>query len=1559
MAVLLSGTTIGGHSAIHAGNLATHGIITTSNISSSALPIGTGTSTGMKIFYTSLTNNDDWQNSPISIMERGLVGSAQSAAQYAPNLNFHWGSRVSKSLWLDSSGVLRFGEYNASGIPATDGTIAAATFSGALSGNATTATTLATARTIGGVSFNGSANINLPGVNTAGNQNTTGNAASATTLQTTRTINGTNFNGSANIETSYWGTARTITIGGTGKSVNGNGNVSWSLSEIQAEYEHPSGVPRNNLGSPTVKEMALFNEQFNNKTAFLDPSRVTVWKQQTNGAAWEDITANYGDTAIRRFIAGYDSSYNIFIPNGVYSFRIEVTHPAYVFANAVYFYWSSNSHSTKLHLWTRRTDNQNWYQRTSSTTNVSSWPGHLYMPFSSIPWHPSANTSTHYDILRFEFIPTWQTSNPTYANTNIDLYKMQVWGGYPAGTRFPYTVNEYGDFTLRRNLSAPGIVYANGGNSDNWNTAYSWGSHANGGYQSASTAINTSNIASQSVSYLQTTRDTPSNSLQYWQASGLGITEAPSTDWHNTIRMGHGSPLSYYSNTLAVRMTGSGVGDIYTQTIMNGAAQGWKKHWNDGNDGSGSGLDADLLDGYQESAFFRDNQDRTLSVLRFTGVGGDSGNENHGYAIYQGGGGWSSPYPDLHIGYHTGIKIGANTGYGGIRFYNDSTMETILFSVGNTDTNVRVTNNLYIGSAGGWITDLLAGKQAAGSYASASHTHAISEVTGLQAALDDKQAAGSYAAASHTHTIANVTGLQAALDDKQAAGSYAAASHTHTIANVTGLQAALDGKQPSGSYLTGNQTITLSGDVSGSGTTSIAVTVDSIDGRGFVNTGSNSATNADTINSNGISYYTGGVTNFSGNATDGALYSQAYASSWQHQIAGDYRSGQIALRGKNNGTWQAWRTVLDSSNFSAWAQPAGSYAAASHEHDRTFITDSRGAARAPSYYDDRYAQWDFQNTSDTGAGGDAWHGLLTVSKWTVYADSHRQEQLAFTGDDLKRRTATSDSDWGGWKTILDSSNFSTWAAAASHTHDDATTSVAGFMSTADKTKLDGIAASANNYSLPLATASARGGVKIGYTESGKNYPVQLSSEKMYVNVPWTDTNTTYSAGTGLTLSGTTFSVTAGTYAAASHTHTFASLTSKPTTISGYGITDAITTGNIGSQSVSSASRVSITGFGTDSFTYHQTSGNVHGWTGGWASHFIGNHGNGDTYYSQSIIMPFWSVPRYQRNEGGNKVGPWQFITEENIATQSVSFATTSGSATSATSANRLDNYGVNYGSDWNTWGVYGKLVASSYHDASGANKPPTYTYGSFLSFLNSGADSFQIAIPENQYDGTGKSRAMHFRSAWNGTWSSWRQVVDIQNNVCDILADGTSTLIVRQGVGYNQPYNSNIEIHGTVDDWAYGKFRFRVQNESGTEPVYGAQFRIERFSVNTGWQLLGMVPRASQNLEWQGEILSGLSDQRVKENVVSLTDGVATVQQINPVEFDWKPVENVSERDGHDIGFIAQQLEEIVPTAVHTRSDGYKTVKYEKVVPILVQAIKEQQSMIELLSARLDALEQK
>ena len=81
----------------------------------------------------------------------------------------------------------------------------------------------------------------------------------------------------------------------------------------------------------------------------------------------------------------------------------------------------------------------------------------------------------------------------------------------------------------------------------------------------------------------------------------------------------------------------------------------------------------------------------------------------------------------------------------------------------------------------------------------------------------------------------------------------------------------------------------------------------------------------------------------------------------------------------------------------------------------------------------------------------------------------------------------------------------------------------GVMSAADKVKLDGIAANANNYTLPTATTAALGGIKTNYTNNGKNYKVNVDSNgNAYVNVPWTDTKTDISKCVTLTNEAQTF-----------------------------------------------------------------------------------------------------------------------------------------------------------------------------------------------------------------------------------------------------------------------------------------------------------------------------------------------------------------------------------------------------------------------------------------------------
>ena len=101
------------------------------------------------------------------------------------------------------------------------------------------------------------------------------------------------------------------------------------------------------------------------------------------------------------------------------------------------------------------------------------------------------------------------------------------------------------------------------------------------------------------------------------------------------------------------------------------------------------------------------------------------------------------------------------------------------------------------------------------------------------------------------------------------------------------------------------------------------------------------------------------------------------------------------------------------------------------------------------------------------------------------------------------------------------------------------------------------------------------------------------------------------------------------------------------------------------------------------------------------------------------------------------------------------------------------------------------------------------------------------------------------------------------------------------------------------------------------------------------------------------------SDKRLKENVKPLDSALDKIKKINGVEFDWidgkdEHGNSVHSNEGHDIGVIAQEIEEVLPEVVTTRDNGYKAVKYEKIVPLLIQAIKEQQEQINKLEEKLN-----
>ncbi len=117
----------------------------------------------------------------------------------------------------------------------------------------------------------------------------------------------------------------------------------------------------------------------------------------------------------------------------------------------------------------------------------------------------------------------------------------------------------------------------------------------------------------------------------------------------------------------------------------------------------------------------------------------------------------------------------------------------------------------------------------------------------------------------------------------------------------------------------------------------------------------------------------------------------------------------------------------------------------------------------------------------------------------------------------------------------------------------------------------------------------------------------------------------------------------------------------------------------------------------------------------------------------------------------------------------------------------------------------------------------------------------------------------------------------------------------------------------------------------------------------------------SVRLQVAGDIIAnsiaGSSDARFKTNITPIENPLQKVLQLRGVNFDWKttefPARSFSEN--RSVGFIAQEVEKVLPEVVQTEknAEGYKSVQYDKVVALLVEAIKDQQKQIDSLKAEL------
>jgi len=181
-------------------------------------------------------------------------------------------------------------------------------------------------------------------------------------------------------------------------------------------------------------------------------------------------------------------------------------------------------------------------------------------------------------------------------------------------------------------------------------------------------------------------------------------------------------------------------------------------------------------------------------------------------------------------------------------------------------------------------------------------------------------------------------------------------------------------------------------------------------------------------------------------------------------------------------------------------------------------------------------------------------------------------------------------------------------------------------------------------------------------------------------------------------------------------------------------------------------------------------------------------------------------------------------------------------------------------------------------------------------------------------------------------------------------------------------------VHGRLNNTSPGSLSAGVFGENlGTGisgvGVYGVQ-------NGTGWGVYGKCIGGIGVRGWGGQYgvysvgdvyttgsYKNSSDARFKEDVQPLTDSLSTVLKLRGVQFNWKrdeyPEHNFSE--GRQVGFIAQEVEEVLPEVVDKGDDkdGFYSVSYGRIVPVLVEAVKELKAENDSLKQRLEVLEKR
>ena len=215
----------------------------------------------------------------------------------------------------------------------------------------------------------------------------------------------------------------------------------------------------------------------------------------------------------------------------------------------------------------------------------------------------------------------------------------------------------------------------------------------------------------------------------------------------------------------------------------------------------------------------------------------------------------------------------------------------------------------------------------------------------------------------------------------------------------------------------------------------------------------------------------------------------------------------------------------------------------------------------------------------------------------------------------------------------------------------------------------------------------------------------------------------------------------------------------------------------------------------------------------------------------------------------------------------------------------------------------------------------------------------------------------HLQVQGNGYFSGNLTAANL--TVGSLTGSITTATNLAGGAAGQIPYQINSGVTGFVGPGTAGQI---LVSAGSAIPVYRNTATLTTLSVGAAW-----TGGATGEIRASNEITAYYtSDARLKENVTIISSPIEKLEQIRGVYFDWTD-EHVQERGGedgyfvrkHDIGVIAQEVEAVLPEIVATRDNGYKAVKYEKIVPLLIECIKEQQTQINQILERLEKLADK